>query len=275
MNQVDQNTLNAVKKLNKKENNKTTETTENKNENENLFLPISEIFDETKNEVKLGKNKIIHITPWVGKTKKKIKKIFEHIENPNDINFNKLLDVLLYEHIQEDVFLNEGEQLLLLSILKKISVSETIESESECPVCQRQNLIKSTIDNITHYKTNNLPVKLNKEIQNKKIMLIDIKNKKDLLNIINDIIESEEYDGVTKDEDIALAMHISIENYTINQIIDFLDNLTIKELDYILNNLQKYLPMCELKEKRICKYCDSEVDFNIEITSDIIQDLIQ
>ena len=39
-----------------------------------------------ENEIVLGKNKVVHIKPWTGKTKKKTRKLFENLTDPEDID---------------------------------------------------------------------------------------------------------------------------------------------------------------------------------------------
>jgi len=196
-------TLEAIKKMKEpKEPKETQETTELKTLKEN--------------QIRLGKNKTVTIKPWTGKTKKKIKKIFEGIESPEDIDFVKVIKILIYEYINEEVYLNEGEQQFLLLKIREISLGKEIQNTSDCSNCGEENYITCNTDEVVHYKENELP-----KIISETLELIDIPSLKFLEDGFKEYAESNNYDGVTTFADYESALHIKIKNKSISEVIDF------------------------------------------------------
>ena len=238
-----------------KETTETTETTEVK---------------KSDNTVVLGKNKSVKIKPWTGKTKKKIRKIFENIENPEDIDFIAVIKILIYDYIEDDIYLNEGEQQYILTKIREISLGEDINVSTECPECYALNNINTTLSNIVHYKDNELPHKYNDDIE-----LVDIDTLATLENAFEETINSEDYDGITTINDIESALHIKIKDKSLKEVIDYLDNSPIKETEKVFELLNELLPKCELSHTKVCKNCKKEITFPIEITESIFESLVQ
>ena len=238
-------------------------------------LPKGEL-KETKskepgnNQIKLGKNKIVTIKPWTGKTKKKIRKFFEGVENPEDIDFIAVIKTLLYDYIKEDVYLNEGEQQYLLMKIREISIDTGVDSSVECPICYTENQINTTTDKIIHYKENQLPFQFNENIE-----LIDIESLTSLEKEYNNFVEDDDYDGITTLGDVESALHIKIQDKNLKEVIDYLDNASIKETQDIFNKLRDLLPKCELYYSKVCKNCNDEVKFEIDVTESIFESLLQ
>jgi hypothetical protein len=268
MDELTQKALAAAKK--KTEKTEKTEQLEKTEQPEKKPQESQSVGELKSNQVKLGENKIITLKPWNGKTKKKIKKVFEYVQNPEDIEFKKVIDILIYDHIEEDVYCNEGEHQYLLALLRDMSISGNIETVSECPICNFENHIKARNEEFIHYKENELP----KDYKNG-IRFIDIPNKQVLEKTIDEIINAEDYDGLTSESDIEIALHIEIQDKTPLEVIDFLDDLTVKETDEILDALGEALPGCELSLERKCKNCQDEVVFDIDIMKDIFESLLK
>jgi hypothetical protein len=236
---------------------------------------------ETKtetNQILLGLNKKVTIKPWTGKTKKKFKNLFKYVESPEDIDFDEIVQLLLYSNIKENVYLNEGEQQLLLAEIKKISISDDISNEIECQSCGKITKIHKKLDDVISYKKNKLPSKF------KDIDFIDIENKETLISKVKEITESEDYDGVTTPTDIEFAMHIKLPDtdtdtdtnkINVNTVIEYLDNLPINELSELVQSINEVLPSCEYTTSFKCKYCSKDQEANLDITQEIFEELLK
>lgn len=221
-----------------------------------------------KNQIRLGENKIVTIKPWTGKTKKKIRKFFENITSPEDINFMAVIKTLIYDYIEEDVYLNEGELQYLLIKIREISLDEKVNTISECPVCDYENKINTYTKDITFYKENQLPQKF------KEIDFVDIPNIKYYEDKIKFVMESDDYDGITTESDIELALHIDMKK-DIKEVINYLDEISIKESSEIISELRKVLPSCVVKDHKVCTKCQNEVDFIIDISTNVFEELLK
>jgi hypothetical protein len=225
--------------------------------------------EKTLNQLELGANKIITIKPWTGKTKKKMRKIFEHVENPEEVDYIAIMKTLIYGYVNEDVYLNEGEQQFILAKLREISIDECINYEIECPECETIQWIETCTDEFLHYKTNELPFEENG------IKFQDIETLEKFENTCKNIMKNDDYDGITTEIDIEIAMHIKIDEMDIVKILDYLDDLPLKETDKIIKTLRNKLPNCEMYVDRECKKCKAKNKFSIDITEDIFESLLK
>ena len=233
-----------------------------------------EIEEPNPNKIFLGKDKYATIKPWTGKTKKEVRKIFEDVEEQDDIDFVKIIKTLIYDYIEEDIYLNEGEQKYLFVKIRDISISDEISSVSNCPECGNENNINVKTDDIIHYKENQLPF-----VYKKNLELVDIPSLNFLENKFKEFTESDDYDGITTFTDVESALHIKLtdknETLELKSVIEYLDNAPIKETEGIFNKLRELLPQCELYEIKKCKHCRNEVKFDIDVTEDVMESLIK
>jgi hypothetical protein len=179
----------------------------------------------------------------------------------------------LYNHIKEDIYLNEGEQQLLLAEIKKISISDTIQNEYECVKCSRLNKVQVKIDDVKEYKDNKFPSKF--EDTDISIEFVDILNKETLNKEQEKITLAEDYDGVTSPTDIEFAMHIKIPDKTTKEVISFLDEMAIKDLSKLVLSLEDCLPSCSFVTQTKCKYCSGEQEINLDITQEIFEEILK
>jgi len=271
---MDEMTKNAIEAA-KKTNRKGTKRVKSVNDNPEIDGGIVEIIELpdielSANKIKLGENKIVTIKPWTGKTKKKIRKIFEYVENPEDVDFIAIMKTLIYDYVSEDVYLNEGEQQYLLSKIRDISISDKIHADVECPNCAQLNTISTSSSEFIHYKENELPFKYKNDIS-----FIDIESLKLFEDNCKEILESDEYDGITTETDIETAMHLIIKTYTTKEIIDYLDELPLKDTSELMENLRTKLPRCNMYFEKTCKKCKTNQKFPIDITEDIFESLLK
>jgi len=223
---------------------------------------------ELKNQIKLGENKIVTIKPWTGKTKKKLRKFFENVTSPEDINFMAVIKTLIYDYIKEDVYLNEGELQYLLVKIREISLGDDLNTISECPLCGNENRINVLTKDVTFFTENKLPQKF------KDINFVDIKNLKVYENEVKNIMESNDYDGITTESDIEMSLHIDIGKST-KETINYLDEINIKESSEIISELRKVLPSCVIKENKNCSGCQNDVDFVIDVSTTVFEELLK
>jgi hypothetical protein len=217
----------------------------------------------------LGVNKTVYLKPWNGKTKKKFKKLFVGVEGPEDVNFEKVVEILLYDHIEPKVYLNEGEQTYLIAKLKEISLSENIGGRYSCPSCGEDNLISSTIKECVNYKENHFPFKYSDEIE-----FVDIPSLEYLKDQIS-IIQDDNWDGITSAGDIELACHIKIKDKNIKDVIDYLDEMPVKDLETLLIKLEEVSPRCTIQTKKHCVHCQTENVFDLDLTEEIFETLLK
>jgi len=157
---------------------------------------------------------------------------------------------------------------LILTKLYEESVSDEIQTEIECPRCSKINKIKTNTKDIIHYKENELPFTYNN------IELVDIKDFKTFEKEVDKIINSENYDGITTEADIEVAMHINI-NKPLKDVINYLDEIPLKESSEIIKTLREKLPNCELFIEKECNNCKNDVKFNIDISSLAFEELLK
>jgi hypothetical protein len=221
------------------------------------------------NQFDLG-SKVVTIKPWNGKTKKKMRKIFENVENPEDIDFFEVIKTLIYDYIKEDVFLNEGDIQFLLAKIRNISISEDVNMKLPCPNCGEQNKITGKTDSFIEYKKNELPKTYNDDIE-----FVEIESLEFFEDIKNDILNSEDYDGITTQADIEIALHIKMKDKGVKEVIDYLDELAIKESAQIIESLRDSISECKIQTEKECKSCRNKAVFNIDLTESIFTDLLK
>jgi len=259
-----QETLDAINNIKSKTNNEEV-------------IPEKQTKVTNPNEIKLGKNKIVHIKPWIGKTKKRIRKAFQFIDDPENIDFERIMDDLLYKHIIEgnNIFLNEGEQLYLLSKIKEISINDKIVDSEVCANCGVENDIKTTTKKSVHYKENTFPKEVG-IINGHNILVQDIISLKDFkeeLKILDD------FNDETSEVDILFSMHIKAtkdsRELSTKEKIKFLDELPLNEIDKIIESINECSPECEIFVEQECKNCGKKSKFNLDITKGIFEELMK
>ena len=229
--------------------------------------------DNQENIVKLGDDKIIEITPWTGKTKKLMRKEFENISGPQDIDFANVMEILLYNHIkQDDVYLNNDEQKYLLARIAKISIDEKIIGKGTCEHCESENEMVVNINEDTKYSENRLPQKSNvKDF----IEYVDIKSYTEFKDIVDEYLNDINYDGVTTALDIEFAMRLEFdEPKTLQERIDWLDNEPVVEIQKINDDINQYMPKCNITKHGKCKICGNPQDFDLEIAEEVFKTLL-
>ena len=218
---------------------------------------------DTKNQRKLG-NRIVTLKPWSGKTKKKFKKEFEFAESMEDVDLKKIIEILVYDQIEEDYQLTEMELQFLLAELKETSIGNEIDCDSECPSCSAVNKIStSTKDSIT-FEMDTMPAEFN-EWKFKNVTRAEFKKLK------KEITESENFDGLSTEADIELACKISKNKKTPVEMIEILDETPLKELTEMMDEYVKHLAFFDIKISKKCIGCQDENLFDVDIITGIFE----
>ena len=228
-------------------------------------------------KIDLG-NKVLTLEPWKGKTKKKLRKIFEGITDVEEIDFERVMEILLYDHLGKDnkstVYLNSGEQLVILSALKSISTGAEFKTDSFCPVCEAENTFKVNLYNATDYKENKLPSEEREYNKGKlKLKFVDIKSFDYLKETFEEYQSSDDYDGYTELVDAEKALHIDLGK-PLKDTIEILDDTPINVVNKIMEDMDKYLPDCDVQKEHKCTVCHKTSKFDVEIIKTVIAEFM-
>ena len=223
-------------------------------------------------EVQLGKEKIVRYRPWTGKTKKKFRKLFQGIQDMNELDFTEVVNVIIRDHIDaKDIYLSDHEQQYLTALLRKISIEDTFEFDAKCEHCSTEQHIKTSVSESVKFKMNDYPSE-NKEIKTK---YIDIGSNGFLLHTVSEILESQDYDGLTTAADIELALHLQFEDTSSPlEILDKLDDMELKPLEIILNDIEKYSAEMTMKIEKACSNCAKSSVFISEEIPGLFESLL-
>jgi len=220
-----------------------------------------------KNELQLG-SRVITISPWTGKTKKRFKKEFEFATEMSDVDFTKILDILVYDHFKEDFLLTDKELQYVLGQLKIISISDEATFEATCPSCNAANKITTGISENVQFNGDTLPAKHNG------FEFLNI-SKTEFDKLATDILESDDYDGLTTIQDLEVAAKIQFKGSTPKETINILDELSIKDIKDVMSIFGSHLAVYDLSVDRTCTGCQTEQNFEVEIITGIFETLAE
>lgn len=223
-------------------------------------------------EIKLGENKTVSFKPWTGKTKKKFKKIFTNQDiDENDINLKQIVKVLINDQLQEqDVYLSDAEQQYLLAKIREQSIGTGIEFTSFCKYCNEEQNIKTTIKKAVKFKPSTFPFK----VENGD--LIDIEKSSTLEKAVLELItDNENYDGLTTEGDIVLALHLKLDGTkTTQEVLNKMDEMELVPLKNILDAYDEHIASIEIFIEQDCKKCGELNKFSSEEIPDLYSGLI-
>ena len=223
---------------------------------------------EYSHSITFGIDKEIKFNNWTGRTKK----IFKKIAEDDSANLDGALDVLIRNYINnKDIYLSDVEQQYLILKLREVSLSDKFQYDSECPECGEIQTIESTIQETFRLKPANYP-KYNEIL---KLTFVDIKNQDDLEDKIKEIQNAQDYDGITTRGDIEVAMHIKTnDSKSPQEILDMFDEMDLKSLNEILDELSNCAPSFESYNERVCKGCSKTVKFYTDEIPDVFSELL-
>ncbi len=220
--------------------------------------------------VQLGNTKTVHFKTWTGKTKKQLNKLVG--EDISEISlFENLIKILVQDHIAEpEMYLSEIEQQYLVMCIKAESLTEDFEFEGQCSICSNYKVIQSKIKESITYTKNSYPASFKKF----NLEFVDISLTKTLQNTAETYINSEEYDGITTETDIEIAMHISKDGLTSIEVMDWLDELSLKELREVTEKLSGCSAKVDIKVNEYCPDCEKTTIFASPNLPNIFDDLL-
>ncbi len=207
--------------------------------------------------VKLGKNKEVNFKPWTGKTKKKFKKLFVGVEDMSDVDFAGIIKVLIRDNISnKDLYISETEQQYLTALLRKESIGDGFEFSAACNHCNEEQKIKTSISETVKYKMNNYPTLIDD------VEYCDIESNTKLTEVIENITNSADYDGLTSESDIEFAMHIKIpDNDNPLGVLDYLDDMPLRDLEVIVKNSKEAAGEFTMSVDKTCVHCGKKAEF--------------
>jgi hypothetical protein len=221
-------------------------------------------------EVELGDNKTVHFKAWTGKTKKKFKKLFQNLEDIEELDLKQVIQVLIYDQISEtDMYLSDNEQQYLMAMLYKLSLSDNITFFADCENCGENQLIKTQLSDAVNYTKSKYPF-----IEDD-LTINDIDKKSILDNYIKNIMFSDSYDGLTTEKDIEIALHLKIGEVTDPlEILNLMDEMDLKTLTDILQKLDNTQPQFKIEVVKKCKECQKNSKFGTEEIPGLYESLI-
>ena len=257
---------------------KTPEEPKNPKEPESTTNPeTGEDLSKYKYSIKLGNDKIAYFTNWTGRTKKVFSKMLSELtpeaDEFEDELINNILTSLIRDYLRDpDMYLSDTEQQYLLTKIREISLSDDVEFNSICPECGDQHEISAKIDEVYHYTPGVYPIQ-NKDM---KLTYVDIVSDEILKNTIKEIMESPNFDNLTSEADIEIALHLDKDNMNAIQILEMIDDMGLKDLAGLLKGLREAAPKLEMYYEDVCKNskCRKKVKFLAPDIPDVFSELM-
>ena len=216
----------------------------------------------------LGNKKNISFKAWTGKTKKQIKAISES----EDVTNKEIIDILIRENISPDTtYLSVIETQYVMLHIRAKSLDNLYIATGTCAVCEGEEEIEIDIYKDVNYKPGMFP----KTLSSHEIDIIDISSYDELLKVSNDYMDSADYDGITTEADIEIAMHIKNGDMTPLEILDWMDNLDLKNLSIVTTEMNNLSPDFSISKTHQCVSCDKEQKFNTLDLPDVFVEILE
>jgi len=196
-------------------------------------------------ELKLGENKTVKLSPWVGKTKRDFMRLFK--EKGEKVSEQDVVDILVYPFIEpKDVWYSSEEMQYIVISLRELSIKDEIVFAEEChsDSCNKIVDIKTDISNIYQYFPNHFPIKDGKfEWKD----LIGADSIKQTASKNSDIPQGE----------IDILLHIksydSKEITSFSEILEIADNMSLQETDDMSDSYIRNKSMLTLMYEQDCE----------------------
>ncbi len=226
-----------------------------------------------KFKVKLGANKTVRFRNWTGKTKKEFKHMIENLSDVDSLDMDETMDILLRDYIYDsEMYFSETEQQYMILKIREVSLSDKVEYHSACPECNEIQKISSNIDKVYKYTESKFPKK-NKQLD---IEYIDIETQNLLDTQWENIKYSPNYDNITTKSDVEIAMHIKKENTSSLEILDMIDEMTLSDIEILMNGLHECASKMEMGVEEYCENpkCRKKVYFATDEIPDVFEELL-
>lgn len=198
-------------------------------------------------KIQVGDKKLT-IRKWKGKDKKNFLNILKEGKDEN-----KIIDVLVYDCIEEDVILSVEEYRYVLTKIREYSFGPDIKVDILCNKCQHIDEYNFKLNEIIKPKFKSI-----KEIKEKDITIkfSTIKNKDAYYELYD---KDELYDFLLRIDSIN-----NKDTYTLDELIDYFDNLDID----ILENIMKKFNESKFKVDDVniveCNNCKNKMSFEFD-----------
>lgn len=177
-------------------------------------------------EIQLGSRKV-NIRRWKVKDRKAVKALYREDLSEEKV-LKKLVEILVFNCIEEKIDLNPDEIKYLLAKIREYSLNKKITYKFSCPECSKMNEVELSCDEIFKPKFG--------EIKNiKNIELQDVKNPA-LFNQV--LMESE---SPLLDNLMLRIKTINGEVFNYEKIKSYFDEMDTLELDEILDEFEKMI----------------------------------
>lgn len=198
-------------------------------------------------ELKLGDDKTVSISPWIGKTKKEFVKIFR--DKQENVSENNIYDTLIRPYINnnEQYYSPDEIQYILFSI-RTISTNENIVFSIDCKDCEEDIAVDAELKEFFKYTPSVFPAQIDrikwKDIQKNSIKAIKEKYPDDLKSEIDLLLHIEAVDDV------------KITSY--NQVQEIVDNMTLSESNKLVSDYSEAKSKISLEAIIKCPHCNVE-----------------
>lgn len=231
-----------------------------------MSLPTQE--DSYNIEIDFG-DKVLHFRPWKGKERRLINELL----TKEGYEPNKIADILTYGCMQEkDVFLNENQKQYVMFILKAKSVIDYFVFDYPCSECKNINteiinyddILKPRLAEYSSSSFEGIEFKFN-NIQHNPVIF------KKLTSLDNQF-DAEFYELALTVNNIKIGEE-TIEGYSLEELVFFLDNLDIKIFNDLVEDFRKQ--RFEFKPTVECECQNEECKHKNTILVDVIPNFVE
>jgi hypothetical protein len=215
-------------------------------------------------ELKLGKNKIIKISPWKTKTKKDFLNIIRKKEK--NISEDDIMDVLIKPYIESnDIYFSDDELQWILINLRNISVDNNIKFLIECGNCKKDIIIECKLLDLCEYTENQYPIIKNNQTWK------DINNLEEYKSSIQSY--PDEFP-----KNIEMLLHLeAIGDKRFNSIkerIEYFENLDLESGNNLVKEYEDIKSNIKLFYKTKCSHCDYKSKYTFDEIPDFFEPLL-
>jgi len=240
---------------------------ENIQETENTEETKVEEQKEFPETIVLGPNKSINYKLWTGKTRRSFTSLLKDIENPDELDTEDALEILLYDNLEGDPYLTDIEEQRILLEIRRKSIDTMFEVTGTCEKCGTQEIFIKDINEIYHFTENTFPGEKNG------VKFKDIPTRSMLIQETRKIMDDIYYDGITNETDVEIALHIDNGKDT-KQTLEWIDDLPILKLKQVMEDLSSFAPQMEPWVEHDCSKCKTKTKYWTENLPDIFEEIL-
>lgn len=200
-------------------------------------------------KVKLN-NQEITIRKW----KAKEKLAFKEIMKDKDSDKSKLVDILVYNCIEEDVAFSKDEYKYVLSKIRSLSLGDEIPLQFTCDECNEQFIEQIIISEVIRPSFKEIKTI---ETKNFEIQLGKIRNTNYYKSVVNQ--SPNELDFYLRVQSIN-----GNDGYTLEEIIDYFENMDVQDFDEIFEQWDQIKFKIEDTKIIECPHCSNKVKYEFD-----------